>query len=64
MIGKKPPHIQREFKGVNELLKYWRDCSAHGRAFRITANQSHLSLMFLLKFALFASENWDELISD
>lgn len=62
IIGKKKEHLQREFRGYTNLLKYWRDNSAHGRAVDIQDNEAFTSIAVLLRFCHFANDNWDELI--
>ncbi|MBU2487801.1 MAG: hypothetical protein KKA60_00260 [Proteobacteria bacterium] len=58
IIGKVDERIRREFKGLTDLLKYWRDESAHGRKSDISDNEAYTSIAMLLRFALFSNDNW------
>ncbi len=61
IIGQQVSQIQSDFKAFTTLLKYWRDNSAHGKAVSISDNEAFTSLALLLRFALFANDNWNEL---
>jgi hypothetical protein len=61
VIGQAKEHIKREFQGLTELLKYWRDEAAHGKASQISDNEAYTSLAMLLRFAMFVDKNWDGL---
>jgi hypothetical protein len=61
VIGQAKEHIKREFQGLTELLKYWRDEAAHGKASQISDNEAYTSLAMLLRFAMFVDGNWDGL---
>ena len=61
VIGQAKEHIRREFQGLTELLKYWRDEAAHGKASKISDNEAYTSLAMLLRYAMFVNENWDDL---
>jgi len=43
------------------LIKYWRDAAAHGAPTNISDNEAYTALAALLRFALFANDNWEEL---
>ncbi len=45
------------------LLNYGRNDAAHGNASKITENEAYTSLILLLRFAVFVTDNWDELSS-
>jgi hypothetical protein len=62
LIGKAQARIKEEFKGLINLLKYWRDESSHGRASLISDNEAYTSLAILLRFAMFANDNYHALI--
>src|SRR3954468_8847698 len=49
-------------RAYTELLKYWRDESAHGMASKINDEHAYTSLAMLLRFAQFSNDNWQELI--
>jgi hypothetical protein len=55
--------IADAFKAATDLLSYWRDESAHGRASEISEIEAHTALGRLVRFAQFASDNWTELTS-
>jgi hypothetical protein len=61
VVGQAKEHIKREFQGLTELLKYWRDEAAHGKASQISDNEAYTSLAMLLRYAMFVNENWDDL---
>ena len=58
IIGQQSVQIQNEFRSYSSLLKYWRDASAHGMKSNITDNEAFTSLALLLRFSLFARDNW------
>ena len=55
--------IADAFKAATDLLSYWRDEAAHGRASEISEIEAHTALGRLVRFAQFASDNWAELIA-
>jgi hypothetical protein len=61
ILGGQPELVQDEFHRYITLLKYWRDSAAHGRAVAITETEAYSSLSLLLRFAIFASDRWDQL---
>jgi hypothetical protein len=61
VLGSQPDNIQTECRGYLSLLKYWRDLTAHGRASGITDGEAYTSLAFLLRFAQFVNDRWNEL---
>jgi hypothetical protein len=63
VIGQANDHIQREFRGYTGLLKYWRDEASHGKVSDISDNEAYTSLALLLRFAMFANDNWNELVN-
>lgn len=61
IIGKATDHVKREFKGLTELLKYWRDEASHGKPSNISDNEAYTSLAMLLRYAAFVNGIWDSL---
>ncbi len=61
LVGQANQHLQREVKGLTELLKYWRDEASHGTASSISDNEAYTSLMMLLRFAILVNQNWQVL---
>ncbi len=59
VIGQVAEHLKREFTGLTELLKYWRDEAAHGQASAISDNETYTSLAMLLRYAMFIHKNWE-----
>lgn len=53
--------IKRSFRGYTDLLKYWRDETAHGQVSQIAADEGYVSLLTLLRLAQFARDNWQVL---
>lgn len=62
IVGKIKDPLQREYRSHTNLLKYWRDESAHGRVSKINENEAYTSLALLLRFAMLVTDNWEELI--
>jgi hypothetical protein len=58
VIGQAADHLKREFRGLTDLIKYWRDEAAHGRASGITDNEAYTSLAVLLRYAMFIHKEW------
>jgi hypothetical protein len=63
IIGQARQTIAEPFRSATGLLSYWRDEAAHGLASAISEIEAHEALARLLRFAQFATENWDELTS-
>jgi hypothetical protein len=63
VVGQCPENLKREFRGLTELLKYWRDEAAHGKASGIGDYEAYTSLAVVLRYALFISSNWDQFIA-
>lgn len=61
VVGQASERIRREFKGLTELLKYWRDEASHGKASQISDNEAYTSLAMLLRYAMFVNNAWDTL---
>jgi len=61
ILGSQPDAVQNKCRGYLSLLKYWRDMTAHGRASGITDCEAYTSLAFLLRFAQFVNDRWNEL---
>jgi hypothetical protein len=61
IMGKATDHVKREFKGLTELLKYWRDEASHGKPSNISDNEAYTSLAMLLRYAAFVNGIWDSL---
>lgn len=62
LVASQPKGLQSEFSGYMTLLKYWRDAAAHGHRTGIGDNEAYTSLMLLLRFGLFATDRWAELV--
>ena len=61
LIGSKDQRTKDEFSSFASLLNYWRDESSHGTASEIRENEAFTSLSLLLRFAMFAENNWGQL---
>jgi hypothetical protein len=61
LLGKAREELRREFSGYMTLLKYWRDQASHGKLSGIKDNEAYTSLALLLRFVIFANDNWAEL---
>ena len=47
-----------KMEGIRELIKYWRNSSAHGESNNIGEVEAFTSLLLLLRFAHFVDEHW------
>jgi len=54
-------YVSRELPNYMNSLKYWRDDAAHGADTTISETEAFSSLLFLLRFAQFAYEGWENL---
>jgi hypothetical protein len=63
IVGSSRPALAGPFRSATGLLSYWRDDAAHGAISGISEIEAHEALSRLLRFAQFASDNWDELAS-
>jgi hypothetical protein len=63
IVGQARQAIAEQFRSATGLLSYWRDEAAHGLASTISEIEAHEALARLLRFAQFATDNWDELTS-
>jgi hypothetical protein len=61
VVGKARRPIQTAFLGFTDVLKYWRDESAHGTSSTISDVEAYTSLAVLLRFAQYAQDQWSEL---
>jgi len=62
LIGQATKDIKRGMLGLTNLLKYWRDEASHGLATKITDNEAYISLMLLLRYSMFISDNLKSII--
>jgi hypothetical protein len=53
--------VARTFEAALQVLHYWRDDAAHGKATTISEVEAYASLIQLLRLAQFCSDRWDEL---
>jgi hypothetical protein len=61
LTGQASERLQREFRGLATLLKYWRDASSHGQSSMIMDNEAYTSLALLLRFAALVQDSWSDL---
>jgi hypothetical protein len=61
LTGQASERIQREFRGLASLLKYWRDLSSHGQPAAIDDTEAYTSIALMLRFAAFVDQHWDQL---
>jgi hypothetical protein len=61
LLGKVRQTVQTTFRGLTDVMKYWRDESAHGTTSSISDIEALASATLLLRFAQYASEQWEEL---
>jgi len=55
LAGKKSSERQH-FEGIYELMKYWRDESAHGKQSNLSELEAHMSLFLLIRHATFVRD--------
>jgi len=63
ILGGAKDRLREEYKGFTALIKYWRDAAAHGAASNVSDNEAYTALASLLRFALFANDNWEKLVN-
>jgi len=61
VLAKASDPVGRTFRGYTDLLKYWRDETAHGRVSMIADDEAYVSLLTLLRLAQLARDHWGEL---
>ena len=61
VVGQLREPLAGQFRGLMDLLKYWRDEAAHGSASEISDLEAEEALMRLLRLSHFAQDHWDEL---
>jgi hypothetical protein len=61
VIGQARSMIAEPFRSATGLLSFWRDDAAHGLASEISEIEAHEALARFLRFAQFATDNWDQL---
>jgi hypothetical protein len=61
VVGDARQAISEPFRSATGLLSFWRDDAAHGLASSISEIEAHEALARLLRFAQFATDNWDDL---
>jgi len=61
VVGQARQTIAEPFRSATGLLSFWRDEAAHGLASTISEIEAHEALARLLRFAQYATDNWDEL---
>lgn len=61
LLGQRTDHFRAQFDRHTGLIDYWRDHSSHGHQTGIKEGEAYMALSGLLRFAHFASDNWNEL---
>lgn len=61
LLSQANSHVKSEFPNYMNLLKYWRDESAHGESTNISEGEAFMALILLYKLAQFSSDRWLEL---
>lgn len=61
LFGKTKSTIRDAYLIYTDLLKYWRDETAHGHDSEIDTNQAFIALLNLLRFATFMKDFWEEI---
>lgn len=63
LLGQSTDRMRRDFAGHTNLISYWRDQASHGHVSLAGESEAYMALRGLLRFALFARDNWAELTS-
>ncbi|HCX3503529.1 TPA: hypothetical protein OZL24_003234, partial [Legionella pneumophila] len=53
--------LKRVYNKYTDLIKFWRDETGHGHDTDVDHDEAYISMITLLRFALFIQEHWDEL---
>jgi hypothetical protein len=61
LLGQQPEQFRTQFDRHTSLIAYWRDQSAHGHQTGIEEGEAYMALNGLLRFAHFASDNWQSM---
>jgi hypothetical protein len=61
IFGNATHKLEAPFKSGFEVLSYWRDSAAHGRASDISQIEAHEALSRLLRLSRLVADNWGEL---
>ncbi len=63
LLGQSTDRMRQDFTDHTKLINYWRDQAAHGHVSNAGESEAYIALRGLLRFALFARDNWVELTS-
>lgn len=63
IVGQAVGPVASQFRGMMELLKYWRDPAAHGGLSDISEFEAYEALARLLRLAHFTDDHWSDLTS-
>lgn len=63
LIANQDGHITRNLPNYTTLLNDWRDISAHGDTPIVGEEEAFTALLLLLRYAKFAEERWDRIVS-
>jgi hypothetical protein len=61
IFGGATAKLEARFRSAFEILSYWRDSAAHGKASGISELEAHEALARLLRLARFVTDNWNDL---
>jgi len=61
LVGQADKRLKDGIEHLGDLLKYWRDNSAHGQVFEVDDNEAFMAIVILMRYSAFVSENWDAL---
>jgi hypothetical protein len=61
LVGQADKRLRDGIEHLGDLLKYWRDNSAHGQAFEVDDNEAFMAIVILMRYSAFVSEHWDAL---
>ena len=64
LLGQLRGDLQRRVRSLTDLIGYWRDDAAHGRASRLSEIEAFPALAMLLRLAAIIDDHWAELMEN
>lgn len=63
LFGKARKEIKDIYSKYTDIISYWRDETSHGHDTDVDCDEAFISMLTLLRFAVFIKEHWDEVTS-
>lgn len=61
LFGKAPKEIKDRYSKYTDIISYWRDETGHGHDTDVDCDEAFISMLTLLRFAVFIKEHWEEI---